>query len=74
MPEAGNWGNYGASNYGSSHPGVLGYGKGGANGNYGGGNYSANASNDPVKNGNYGAGGPSTIDGVQGFVRLTWFE
>lgn len=55
--EAGNWGNYGASNYGSSHPGVLGYGKGGANGAYGGGNYSSAASNDPAKNGNYGAGG-----------------
>ena len=72
--EAGNWANYGASNYASSHPGILGYGKGGGNANYGGGNYSANASNAPIKNGNYGAGGNNTIAGVQGFVRLTWFE
>ena len=50
----------------SAHPGVFGYGRGG-------GNFSGNHDNDnPI--GKYGSGTNESYNGIDGFVRITWFE
>jgi len=50
----------------TAHPGVFGYGRGG-------GNHNGNVTNtNPI--GKYGSGTDSSYNGINGFVRIIWFE